>query len=362
MSETLRFERKKPGDFHSTVKERVYRYFEENKISQYANGEMYGKALVHILLYALGLGLIYSNQFQGLGLILIYGYLGLMSGLMGFNISHDALHGSFSPKRNINRWVGYTFDYNGESSFIWKETHNVRHHTFTNITGYDGDIDKSPLIRFSPNDQWHPFNRFQPIYTWILYSLVSIPWVYYTDYKVFWSALKSGRATLSDAWVFYSFKVLNLFLLIFLPIMILTAPWWQILLGNLAMHMIGGFVISVIFQLAHVVEAVSFPTPKEGKIEDEWAVHEMKTTANFATDNHFLSYWLGGLNFQIEHHLFPQVCHVHYPALSRIVKETALEFGVPYHENKTFSKALYSHAKLIYKLSKSPLKSLQSGN
>lgn len=357
MSKYVRFQRKNPNDFHSTVKERVYRHFEETGISQYANSEMVLKTLLHVFLYLSTLLLIYSNFFSGIGLLALYSFLGLLTGLMGFNISHDALHGGYSEKRWVNRLLGYTFDYNGESSFVWKETHNGQHHTFTNIQGYDGDIDKSPLIRFHPNDPWKPFNRFQAYYTPFLYSLLTLPWVYYSDYVLFYRAFREGRAKRDDLAIFLFFKALNLLLMVILPLMLLSAPSWQIILGNILMHMTAGLAIAFVFQLAHVVEEVDFPkTDHEGKIRDEWAVHEMKTTSNFATKNRFLTYFLGGLNFQVEHHLFPQVCHVHYPEISKIVKKTAHEFGVPYHEEPTMLDALRSHFRLLNDLGKNPLR------
>lgn len=351
----IRFAKKTERDFHTTVKARVASYFKDNNISPNANWVMVVKALLHVLLYLIGYAAIMSGEFSALAVIGFYAYLGFVTGLMGFNITHDALHGALSSKRWINRLLGYTFDYNGESSFVWKETHNTLHHTFTNITGVDGDINKSPLLRFSPMDPWKPFNRFQPYYVLILYSLVTMPWVYYTDYKFFFQTIKDKKATLSDIAAFFGFKGLNLLLMVILPIWLLPYAWWQIAIGNIVMHMAGGISISIVFQLAHLVEGVDFPLPDtDGKIGDEWAVHEMKTTSNFATENAFLSYWLGGLNFQVEHHLFPHVCHVHYPVISKIVKTTAQEYNVPYNEHKSLTGAIYSHFSHLNRLSKSP--------
>ncbi len=351
----IRFAKKTEHDFHTTVKARVAAYFKENKISPNANGQMIIKALLHVVLYLIGYGAIMSGEFSALTMVGLYAYLGFVTGLMGFNISHDALHGAMSSKRWINRSLGYTFDFNGESSFVWKETHNALHHTFTNITGVDGDINKSPLLRFSPMDPWKPFNRFQPYYVLFLYSLVTMPWVYYTDYKFFFQAMKEKKATPSDIAAFFGFKGLNLLLMVVLPIWLLPYAWWQIVIGNILMHMAAGVSISIVFQLAHLVEGVDFPIPdREGRLSDEWAVHEMKTTSNFATDNRFLCYWLGGLNFQVEHHLFPHVCHVHYPVISKIVKACAEEHNVPYNEHKTLTGAIYSHFSHLNQLAKHP--------
>lgn len=351
----IRFGKKTEPDFHTTVKARVAAYFKENHLSPHANGGMWAKTCLHVFLYLAGYLAIMSGYFSAPVMIAIYAYLGLITGLIGFNVSHDALHGAYSPKRWVNRLLGYSFDYNGESSYIWKETHNGLHHTFTNITGMDGDIDKSPLIRFSPLDPWKPFNRFQAYYVLPLYGIMTLPWVYYSDYKYFLSALREGKPSTLDLIAFFGFKALNLFLMVILPIALLPYAWWQILLGNLAMHMTAGIAISVVFQLAHLVEGVTFPSPDpEGKLNDEWAVHEMRTTSDFATHNRFLCYWLGGLNFQVEHHLFPHICHVHYPTISKIVKQTALEFNVPYNEHKTLGGAIASHFAHLNRMAKRP--------
>ncbi|MFN4175100.1 MAG: fatty acid desaturase family protein [Parachlamydiaceae bacterium] len=351
----IRFAKKTERDFHSAVKARVAAYFKENDLHPNANGEMKMKALLHGVLYLIGYFALMSGYFSSLSMLALYAYLGLITGLMGFNVSHDALHNAFSSKRWVNRLLGYTFDYNGESSYVWKETHNALHHTFTNITGMDGDINKAPLLRFSPMDPWRPFNRFQPYYVLFLYSLVTLPWVYYTDYKIFTKAMKEGKTSRNDAIAFFFFKALNFSLMVILPILALPYAWWQIVIGNIIMHMTAGLSISIVFQLAHLVEGVYFPAPdEEGKIQDEWAVHEMKTTSNFATENRFLSYWLGGLNFQVEHHLFPHVCHVHYPEISKIVKACASEYQVPYNEHKTFKQAIVSHFRHLNRLAKSP--------
>ena len=117
------------------------------------------------------------------------------------------------------------------------------------------------------------------------------------------------------------------------------------------MHAVAGLILSVVFQLAHVVEEAHFPVPDEkGNIENEWAIHQMETTADFSRKSWLITYYVGGLNYQTEHHLFPRICHVHYPKLAPIVEATAKEFGVPYIYNETFITALKSHMSVISKL------------
>ena len=151
-------------------------------------------------------------------------------------------------------------------------------------------------------------------------------------------------------------KVVYFTIMIGMPVFILgTSDLVTVLCGFLLMHFIAGVVLTVIFQLAHTVEGTSHPLPNaEGNIENEWAIHQLNTTVNFSRSNKWLSWYVGGLNFQVEHHLFPRVCHVHYPAIAPIVKQTAEEFGVPYLENPTFGSALRSHLNTLRRFGKLP--------
>lgn len=355
MENRPKFNRRQETSFQTVVKERVANWFKENNLSPYANRTMKIKTYFYLGLYLSLWTLILSNHFQGFFLMVLWSLFGVTQGLMGFNIVHDALHGAYSSSSRVNKLLGYLFDWNGESSLVWKLSHNGMHHTYTNITGFDGDIDKSTLLRLSPHDPWISFNRYQQYYTPFLYSMVSIPWVFINDYKLMYQAWKNNQATKSDVQIFFFFKVINFFLMIILPFLVLSVPAWQIILGNILMHMSAGFVIALVFQLAHLVEGVEFPLPdEEGSMQEEWAVHEMKTTSNFAIKNRPLSWLLGGLNFQVEHHLFPQVCHVYYPHISPIIKSTAFEFGIPYHEKETLTGAIFSHFRLLKKLGENP--------
>jgi linoleoyl-CoA desaturase len=129
--------------------------------------------------------------------------------------------------------------------------------------------------------------------------------------------------------------------------------WWLVLLGWVGMHLVGGIIMSIVFQMAHVVEEADQPLQTDGVIDNEWTIHEMLTTANFARKSRWFGWFVGGLNYQVEHHLFPNICHVHYPAISHIVERTAKEYGVPYRENTTFFGAIGSHIRMLKSLGKS---------
>ncbi|HET7042241.1 MAG TPA: fatty acid desaturase, partial [Gemmatimonadales bacterium] len=209
-----------------------------------------------------------------------------------------------------------------------------------------------PLLRLSPRSEWLPIHRYQPWYAAWAYSLSTLFWVFAKDYKYF---LQKDIGPYKDkkhpagaiAWLVVSKAAYYTYALA-LPLLLIHAAWWKILLGFLAMHLIAGMILGIVFQLAHVVEGVDYPLPDDaGVMEHTWMVHEMMTTANFARSNRLLTWYVGGLNYQVEHHLFPKVCSVHYPAISRIVERVARKHGVPYHENPTLVAAMRSHWRML---------------
>ncbi len=283
--------------------------------------------------------------------------LGTFSAFVGFNICHDAIHGSFSSNKTINKVLGAIFNLLGASPYVWSITHNVVHHTYTNIPGHDEDIDVAPgLIRISEEDPVNRIQRYQHWYAFPLYCLASISWAFRKDYKKFFQA-KVGQQENNHPKVEYFnlffYKALYYTVFIVLPLVFLDITWWQFIIGFLTMHFAQGLTMGLVFQLAHVVEGTEFPVPNEtGNMEEAWADHQMRTTANFATACPISAFFLGGLNRQIEHHLFPKICHIHYGPIGLIVKQTALEFDIPYNESPTFTKALRSHYKMLKKFGK----------
>ena len=344
----VRFKRRKKPDFFTVLKKRVDRYFEKEGVSPYANGVMRAKSALIIGAYLALLGAIYSDVFRGGALILLYMCLGFVAALNGLNIAHDANHGSYSRRPAINRLLASLWDLSGPSSLVWRYSHNLQHHIYTNIPGIDGDIDKASILRFSPCDPLLPFHRYQHWYAPFLYALSTLNWVFYSDYVWFFKEWRGGKMSASETALFFGFKVANLALFLLLPLFFLSAPFWQILCGFLALHFTAGIFSALVFQLGHLVEGVGYVKPDDGRrIPSDWISHEMMTTSNCATDSRWLSHLIGGLNFQIEHHLFPHVCHVHYAGIADLVKETAKEFDLPYNEIPTFLQAVRSHFSLL---------------
>lgn len=345
----VRFVDKNKSEFFATVKERVENYFTDNKLSKNANGLMYFKTFFYMGGVFVFYGLIMSGQFTVPVMFAFAILLGMFKAFVGFNVSHDAIHGSYSSNDIINKIVSYSFNIIGASKSVWNVTHNIVHHTYTNIPGHDEDLEVAPgLIRLSEHDKKNWIQRFQHFYAFPLYGFASLSWVFRKDYVKFFSKtighFDNSKKTVEDYLDLFLFKILYYVNFIVLPLIFLDITWWQFIIGFVCMHLIEGLVLGLVFQLAHVVEGAEFPEPNEnGNIEEAWAVHQMKTTANFARKSWLATFLCGGLNMQVEHHLFPKICHVHYPKLSEIVKKTAEEFNVPYIENTTFLGALKSH-------------------
>ncbi|HEY3403065.1 MAG TPA: acyl-CoA desaturase [Ohtaekwangia sp.] len=350
------------ADFFTTLNQRVNEYFKTRQISRHANLEMKFKTVFMYALYftpyALILSGVVANNWIMLLLCLISG-VGLAG--IGLSVMHDANHGAYSNKKWVNQLVGYSLNVVGGNAFNWKVQHNVLHHTYTNIHEVDEDISPRGVLRMTPCGEWKSIHRFQHIYAWFLYGLMTLIWVLVKDFVRIIKYQRDGlvkkqKADIRTEWaILIATKVIYLTYILVIPMVVLSITWWQWLIGFVAMHYVAGFILGIIFQPAHVVDGTEYPMPDDdGNMENSWAIHQLRTTTNFANKNKILSWYVGGLNYQVEHHLFPHVCHVHYRKISSIVKETAKEFGHPYKSIPTFRGALWGHGKLLKELGQRP--------
>lgn len=358
MSQKVKFSSASNSQFYATLRSRVNQYFSQHQLSQHANGQMWGKTAFFLAGFAGIYLIIISGLLSSIWLLLpLAAVLGMFSAFVGFNVCHDAMHGALSVNKKVNKLFGFIFNLIGANPYVWSITHNVVHHTYTNIPGHDEDIEVAPgLIRIAEGEKVNPIQRYQHWYAFPLYSLASLSWVFRKDYVKFFQkkiGAHQNKHPQVEYFNLFFYKALYYFLFIVLPLLVLDITWWQFLIGFLLLHISEGLTMGLVFQLAHVVEGTNFPVPNEtGRVEEAWAEHQMRTTANFATHSKLAAFFLGGLNRQIEHHLFPKVCHIHYGEISVIVKKTALEFDLPYIENKSFLHALHSHFLTLKKLSK----------
>lgn len=355
--QALRFKAGKDLEFFSTLRSRVDAYFIEKNISQHANTSMIIKTIVLVAAYVVPfVFILYMQPYVWVAMALWF-LMGLAKAGIGMSVMHDANHGAYSNSERVNRNVGYILNLLGGACYNWKIQHNVLHHTYTNITGHDEDIAGQKSLRFSPHSPRKGVHKHQWYYAFLLYGVLTLYWAVGKDLVQYFNYKRKGlnknkpaqnRSLFAKITII---KVCYLFLFLVVPVLVSTIPFYQILLGFVLMHFVAGIILSVVFQLAHTIEETEFPMPnEEGAIDHAWAVHQMKTTADFSRKNKLISWYVGGLNFQVEHHLFPKICHVHYPNISPIVEATAKEYGVPFLDNKTFGIAFKSHLSFLKKM------------
>ncbi len=354
----IAFIKEEGRDFTTVLRERVSHFFKERDLSPRANLWMYLKSIFYCLLVATTYTLILANPWGAIGFFGLFVFFGFAISVGTMNIAHDALHGAYAATTPGNRMLGLIMDLFGASSFYWKKEHTVDHHTFTNIAEHDADLGVPYVMRLCPKAPRHWFHRFQHWYAPFLYCFNLIRWVYYSDVKRIYNILRyknqaPGNPSNMEIFLLIGFKLIHLLLFVALPILVLPYAWWVVLLGYLSYMAAAGLTLTVIFQLAHIVDNVDFPLPnEEGKIENSFLKHQLATTANFAINNRLVHFLFGGLNFQIEHHIFPHICHMHLHKLSPIVRATAQEFGLPYNESPSFFAAISSHFRTLKNLGK----------
>lgn len=358
----VRFGNREQAAFFSTLRKRVDGYFKENKISRHADARMVSKTVILLLAYILPFVALLVFALPVWGQMIMWAIMGLAMAGNGMSVMHDANHGAYSSSSTWNRWIGYSVNLLGGTVHNWNLQHNVLHHTYTNIAGKDNDIEGAFSMRFDPHQEHKKFHKHQWYYAFAFYSILTLYWGLAKDFVQFAKYNKEGvnRQTTKEKRItlfkMILIKMAYFAIIIGLPIAVGGLSVGVVVVGFLVMEIISGLILSLVFQLAHVVEGPEFPLPKaNGEMENSWAVHQLHTTANFSYGRKVINWYVGGLNHQIEHHLFPGICHVHYNAIAPIVKETAEEFGHPYYEHKTFMLALKSHVRMLKKFGVPPL-------
>ncbi|MFT6715865.1 MAG: linoleoyl-CoA desaturase [Saprospiraceae bacterium] len=356
MSQFVRFSKKDNADFVKTVKSRVNTYFNENNISKFGNYKMVLKSIFMLSLYLVPFSLIIFYHFENQWIHLaLWAIMGVGMAGVGLSIMHDANHGSYSKHKWINRMMSSVIYLVGANALNWRIQHNILHHTYTNIDGLDDDI-KAPVgaLRFSPHQPKKKIHKYQHIYVWFFYCFLTLFWAIDADFRQIYDFKKKGltkghkKNFASVMFELIFFKLFYYAFIFALPLTVSSAPWWILIVGFFIMQFVAGLILTSIFQPAHVLADTEFPLPDEnGKIERNWLVHQLYTTANFAQNNKFFTWFVGGLNHQVEHHLFPTICHIHYPHITKIIQDTIHEFNLPYRTFPTFGSALRNHIKAL---------------
>jgi linoleoyl-CoA desaturase len=340
------------GAFNDELRRRVDAYFDQGRRRR-DMPRMYLKSAIILAWFAASWALLVFAHLHGWQAALLAVSLGLSIAAVGMSIQHDANHNAYSDRPWVNRTLGLTLDLMGVCSHIWKQKHNVIHHAFTNVQGVDYDLDFGSIARISSEQVRRPAHRYQHLYMWFLYGLLLPKWVFWDDFVILFTGRISNHAmpslSLREKVKFLAAKVVFVGWSLVLPSFF--HPIWQVLLFHVIAVLTVGVTLSIAFQLAHCVEEARFPSITGGPIHnDDWSAHQVETTVDFSRGNRPLAWFLGGLSFQVEHHLFPKICHLHYEALSHIVEEVAAEHGIRYRTNATCSAAVASHYRHLQKL------------
>ena len=354
------------GEFYGEMKSRVRAYLADPKRVRRGERQILTKTvIIATWMIASWVGLMFwaSNWWQA-GLLSVSAGLALAG--LGFNVTHDANHGSYSRRRWLNHMMRWSLDVIGGSSYVWRTKHNVVHHTYTNIAGADSDIDSLPFARFAPDQQVRPFHRFQHFYMWGLYGLFAIKWHTTGDFDyllkgkigetpIRWPKGRELVGFVAGKLVFVSWTVI---------IPLLLRPALPVVACFLVASFVLAFTLSITFQLAHCLEEAEFSSVERMQATDErteWARHQVETTVDFAPKSRILAWYMGGLNFQIEHHLFTKVCHVHYPHIASIVRDVCQKHGVDYQAHPSLWSAVASHARWLRKMGRPELQTTPIG-
>lgn len=349
-----KFSRTIDGDFSKVLRSRVNAYFKTNNISRHANASMVVKTIIMLSLFFIPLITICLGVITTTGMLfLAYIISGFGMAGIGMGIMHDAIHGSYSKSKTINSLLSYTFNLIGANATVWKIQHNVLHHTYTNIDQADDDINAPFFLRFSPHAKHYWLHKFQHIYIWFFYGISTISWITTKDFVRLKRYKNMGFLQEKNE---YQKKLLSMIgwklfyysYALIIPMIMVPLSWGVILLAFLSMHFVTGLLVSIVFQIAHIMPSTEFPLPNEaGLMKKNWYRHQFATTSNFSPKSKLLFWLIGGLNYQVEHHVLPDVCHIHYKKITRIVEETAEEYGMPYHVKKSVFHAIQDHIKML---------------
>lgn len=348
---TIRFSRH--GAFYREVVERADAYFESSGRRRRDMPQMYFKSFVLLTWFWGSWALLVFAAASAWQAALCAISLGLSIAAIGMGVQHDANHGAYSSRPWVNRLFSCTLDLMGVSSFIWRQKHNVIHHTYTNIDGIDSDIDFGPIARLTPEQPWYPWHRYQHLYCWIAYGSLLPKWVWLEDFLILFSRRigphRLPKLDRSDLARFVIAKIVFVTWSMVIPS--LFHPVWQVVLFHLLATYTLGVTLATVFQSAHCVEDVEFPlVPEGGAVDQEWAAHQVETTVDFGRNNPVATWFFGGLSFQIEHHLFPKICHMNYPALSHIVDEVAAKHHVRVRRRATVREGIAAHYRHVRRL------------
>ncbi len=341
-----------PSSFPKVLRRRLDGFFSDRNLSPKADRTMWVKIALGLAVLSCSWIALYALNPDSWKFVALYLLNGLAQTFLLLNIAHDSNHNAISSSRSVNKALNYVFDLCGISSYMWRILHHRGHHSCINLHGEDDALTGRRIFRFTPHEPRSPMQRFQHIYALFFYALFSLDYVFVRDFACFFfpghDYLKRTKHPAREYAILFAGKAIYLTYMIILPILLLRKSPLLVALAFLLTHIIIGLSVSLVFQTTHTVESTYFPSSR-GEF-DNGVYHIFATTADYATANPLVGWLAGGLNHHIAHHLCPFVCHTHYASLTRIVKETSREFGIPYRENPSVRQALAAHFSLLKRL------------
>jgi linoleoyl-CoA desaturase len=340
------------SSFPRVLRRRLDRFFADQNISPKADTSMWIKIAVGLAVFLGSWIALYAFKPDSWKFVALYVLGGLAQTFLLLNIAHDSNHNAISSVASINKALNYVFDLCGINSYMWRILHHRGHHSCINLHGEDDALTGRGIFRFTPHEPRAWWHRFQHIYALFFYALFSLDYVFVRDFEAFFfpthDYLKLTRHPAREYAILMAGKAFYFTYMLILPAVLLGKSPFLIAGAFVAVHLIVGLVVSLVFQTTHTVDSTYFPSSR-GEFDNS-VYHIFATTADYATSNPLVGWLTGGLNHHIAHHLSPFVCHTHYAALTRIVQQTAEEFRVPYRQNPTMIQAIWHHLILLKQL------------
>jgi len=339
------------SSFPKVLRRRLDEFFSEGHISPKADRMMWTKIAVGLAVLASSWIALYAFRPDSWKFIGLYLLNAVAQTFLLLNIAHDSNHNAISSTRSVNKALNYVFDVCGISSYMWRILHHRGHHSCINLHGEDDALTGRRILRFTPHEPRLPLQRFQHIYALLLYAVFSLDYVFVRDFECFFfpshDYLKI-KHPLREYLILFASKAFYLTYMLILPVVVLGKSPLLVGVSFVLAHLIIGLSVALVFQTTHCVDGTYFPSSRDEF--DNGIYHIFATTADYATETPLVGWLAGGLNHHIVHHLCPYVCHTHYAPLTRIVKQTAEEFGIPYRQHPTMSRAIKYHLLLLKQL------------
>ena len=340
------------SSFPKVLRRRLDKFFAEGNISPKADRSMWVKITAGLAVLGGSWIALYAFRPGSWKFIALYVLGGLAQTFLLLNIAHDSNHNAISSVPSINKTLNYVFDICGISSYMWRILHHRGHHSCINLQGEDDALTGRGIFRFTPHEPRARWHRFQHLYALFFYAMFSLDYVFVRDFECFFfpthDYLKTAKHPVKEYAILFAGKAFYFTYMLILPVVLLRRSPLLVAAAFVLVHLIVGLSVSLVFQTTHTIDSTYFPLSRNEF--DNSVYHIFATTADYATSNPVVGWLAGGLNHHIAHHLCPYVCHTHYAPLTRIVRETAEEFRIPYRQHPTMTRAIWHHLILLKQL------------